>query len=72
MISRCDVSAPIIKQLETLDLSLGTLSDVGGQALLKLPTKGKLKRVNLQHHFLTNPMMKELEAAHYDQPRRKM
>ena len=55
------VSAPIIKQLETLDLSLGTLSDVGGQALLKLPAKSCLKRVNLQHHFLTNPVMKELK-----------
>lgn len=59
------VSAPILKQLENLDLSLGTLSDVGGQALLKLPPKLKLKRINLQHHFLTSPVMKLLKKLPY-------
>lgn len=59
------VSAPVLKQLETLDLSLGTLTDTGGQALLKMPAKLKLKRLNLEHHFLTKPMMKELKKLPY-------
>lgn len=59
------VSAPILKQLENLDLSLGTLSDTGGQALLKLPAGLKLKRINLQHHFLTSPTMKLLKKLPY-------
>jgi hypothetical protein len=55
------ISSPIIKQLETLDLSLGTLSDEGGRALLKLPQNGNLKRLDLHRHFLTNPVIKELK-----------
>ena len=55
------VSSPIISQLETLDLSLGTLTDEGGKALLSLPTDGNLKRVNLQHHFMSPAMAKEVE-----------
>jgi predicted DNA-binding WGR domain protein len=55
------VSSPIINQLETLDLSLGTMTDEGGKALLSLPTDGKLKRLNLQHHFMSPAMAKEVE-----------
>ncbi|MEZ6133785.1 MAG: STM4015 family protein [Pirellulaceae bacterium] len=56
------INSPIIKQLETLDLSLGTLTDEGAQALLKLPQDGKLKRLDVHHHFLSKPMMKQLKA----------
>ena len=55
------VSSPIINQLETLDLSLGTMTDEGGKALLSLPTDAKLKRVNLQYHFMSPKMLKELK-----------
>lgn len=56
------VNSPIAKQITTLDLSMGTLSDVGGEALLSLPTDGNLKRVELSYHFLSNAMMKKLKA----------
>jgi len=55
------VSSPIISQLETLDLSLGTMTDEGGKALLSLPTDAKLKRLNLQHHFMSPKILKELK-----------
>ena len=56
------VNSPIIEQIETLDLSLGTLTDEGGQALLSLEAGGTLQRVNLHHHFLTNEVIKQLKA----------
>lgn len=51
----------VVKRLETLDLSLGTLSDEGGAALLSLcsPT---LKRLNLHHHYMSPEMVKGLKA----------
>ncbi len=55
------INSPIVKQIETLDLSLGTLTDEGGRALLKLPQDGKLKRLDLHRHFLSKPMMKQLK-----------
>lgn len=56
------VNSPVIDQLEMLDLSLGTLTDAGAQALLSLPTGGTLKRVNLHHHFMSAGMVKKLKA----------
>ncbi|MEM7246206.1 MAG: STM4015 family protein [Acidobacteriota bacterium] len=56
------VNAPILERIETLDLSLGTLSDEGGRALLNLPTDGSLQRVNLHHHFMNADMAKKLAA----------
>ncbi len=56
------VNSPIIKQLETLDLSLGTLTDEGANALLSLPTDGKLKRLDVHHHFMSKAMAKKLKA----------
>ena len=56
------VNSPIIERIETLDLSLGTLTDTGGEALLGLPTGGSLKKVNLHHHFMTAAVSKKLKA----------
>ena len=56
------VNAPIVQSLESLDLSFGTLSDEGGQALLNLPTGGSLKRLNLHHHFMGKDVVKRLKA----------
>ena len=55
------VDSPIIKSLETLDLSLGTLSDVGGKALLKLESPS-LKRLVLHHHYLSDEVAKKLQS----------
>lgn len=55
------VESPIINSIETLDLSLGTLTDAGGEALLKLKSPS-LKRLVLHHHYLSDGMAKKLKA----------
>ncbi len=62
MTSRCDCQRTGAQATRDARSVVGTLSDAGGQALLKLPAKLKLKRLNLEHHFLTKPMMKELRS----------
>ncbi len=57
-------SAPVLARLESLDLSLGTLSDEGGQALLDNPALKRLKRLDLHRHFLSEEMMAALRKAY--------
>jgi hypothetical protein len=57
------VNAPILKQLKVLDLSNGTLSDVGAAALLNLPAGLPLQELNLSHHYMTEGMVKKLKKA---------
>lgn len=54
--------SPILNQLDTLDLSMGILTDVGGQALLDSPNVKKLKHLNLNHHFMSDDMMTKLRG----------
>lgn len=56
------VSSPVASQLEVIDLSLGTLSDEGAKALLKLPQDGRLKRLDLHRNFLGAAMVKQLKT----------
>ena len=56
------VNSPVIEQLEFLDLSLGTLTDEGGKALLNLKDHKKLKRLNLHYNYFSAGMLKELKA----------
>jgi hypothetical protein len=59
--------ASVVGRLETLDLSLGMLSDVGAAALLSGQPLTHLRKLDLHHHFLTAEMMQrvrdELEPA---------
>jgi len=55
------VNSPVIEQLETLDLSLGVITDTGAQALLSLPTECKLKNISIHHNFVTKPVVKKLK-----------
>lgn len=55
------VTAPVVDQLEILDLSLGNLSDVGANALLNLQSKTNLKRLDLHHHYISKPVQKKLK-----------
>jgi predicted DNA-binding WGR domain protein len=55
------VNSPLMQRIETLDLSLGTLSDEGGEALLHLKDS-KLKKLNLHYHFMSADMVKRLRA----------
>lgn len=56
------VNSPIIERLETLDLSLGVLTDEGARALLSLPTEGALKKVSIHYNYATDEVVKQLKA----------
>ncbi|MES2038757.1 MAG: STM4015 family protein [Pseudomonadota bacterium] len=53
--------ASVLEQLETLDLSMGTLSDDGGRALLNSNKIAELKKLDLHYHYLSNDMIKEFK-----------
>jgi hypothetical protein len=55
--------APILDQLHTLDLSLGTLSDVGAEALLTSERVKKLQHLDLSHHYMSEKMMKRWKQS---------
>lgn len=55
--------APVVAQLESLNLSLGTLGDEGAAALLAGQPLTHLKQLDLHHHFLSDPMMERLRQA---------
>jgi hypothetical protein len=54
--------APILNQLEILDLSMGTLSDTGAQALLNSPGIRNLRTLDLHHHFLSKEMIERMKG----------
>jgi hypothetical protein len=60
-------AAPVVARLHTVDMSMGALSDVGATALLTGQPLTHLRRLDLHHHFLTEPMevrlREELEPA---------
>lgn len=60
LVARAVASAPVVKRLETLDLSLGTLGDEGAQALLESEVIGDLKKLDLHYHFCTDTMQEKL------------
>jgi hypothetical protein len=57
-------NAPVLEQLDALDLSLGTLSDKGGQALLNTPSLRRLKQLDLHYHYLSQAMQSQLKQAY--------
>lgn len=56
------VNSPIIERIETLDLSLGVITDTAGEALLTLPSESSLKKLSLHHNFMTPAVTKKLKA----------
>lgn len=44
---------PWLGGLQTLDLSLGTIGDIGAQALFESPNLGGIERINLSHHYIS-------------------
>ena len=54
-------TAPIASRLERLDLSYGTLHDVGAQALLTPGALPRLRTLNVTHHFLSPEMEQRLK-----------
>lgn len=58
------VDAPILQQLHTLDLSMGTMTDDGARVLIANAKKlAHLKRLNLDDNFLTPEVAAQLTAA---------
>lgn len=52
-----------INQIETLDLSMGSLTDKGGQLLLEQVLKHpNIKALDLEYHFLSDEMMDKLKG----------
>lgn len=51
-----------ISQIETLDLSCGTLTDKGAGLLLeKLPGLPNIRKLDVHHHYMSDEMMEKIE-----------
>ena len=55
------VDSPLVQRLETLDLSLGVLTDEGATQLLKLKSP-TLKRLNLHYNYIGADLIKRLKS----------
>jgi hypothetical protein len=49
-------AAPVVDRLEVLDLSMGVLTDEGAAALLGGRSLTHLKKLDLHHHYLSEPV----------------
>jgi len=56
-------TAPILGQLDVLDLSKGTLTDRGAKALIAGGMLAKPARVIISHHYVTDPVLAEMRLA---------
>ncbi len=59
-IARALFNAPVLKQIEILDLSMGTLGDEGGRMLLTNPSVLNLKTLDLHFHYMSQEMCDRL------------
>lgn len=62
-IAKAVARSQLLSRLRTLNLSMGTLSDRGGNALLASPAALALEHVDLHHHFLSRELMEEMSLA---------
>ena len=53
---------PLLATVATLDLSLGTIGDVGAEALLQGTQLGNLTRLDLSHHYISEANREKLKA----------
>ena len=56
-------TAPVVAQLDVLDLSMGVLSDEGATAMFAGQSLSVLERLDLHYHFLTPAMQERVTAA---------
>ncbi|MFF9488048.1 STM4015 family protein [Streptomyces sp. NPDC014676] len=56
-------AAPVVAGLDSLDLSMGTLSDDGGAALLSGQPLTHLRALDLGHHFMSEEMTRRVREA---------
>ena len=63
-IAKAILDSPIASRVEVLDLSLGTLSDEGGKALLQLRSF-PLKKLCLYHHYMSDEIARQFADFPY-------
>ncbi|MFC8711410.1 STM4015 family protein [Streptomyces sp. NPDC057197] len=56
-------AAPVVARLEVLDLSMGVLTDDGATALLGGQPLTHLKKLDLHHHYITEPLQQRIRAT---------
>lgn len=56
-------TSPIMDRISVLDLSLGTLSNRGAEALLNSGKLGRLKKLDISHHYVSPDLLEKLRAA---------
>jgi hypothetical protein len=54
--------APWLSKLDTLDLSLGTIGDIGARALFESPHVRELARLDLSHHYISPEWQQKLST----------
>lgn len=54
------VASPVLERVRVLDLSLGELTDEGGEVLLASAAVRRLERLDLHHHFMSAEMEQRL------------
>jgi len=57
------VNSPIVDRISILDLSMGSLDDLGIQSLHSLGNAKNLQRLNITHHYGSEDAVEELKAA---------
>jgi predicted DNA-binding WGR domain protein len=57
---RIILESDLLPQLEVIDISCGSLSDIGANLIIRSPSKlVKLKKLIASHHFMSEDMMKQ-------------
>lgn len=57
---------PLLATIATLDLSLGTLGDIGAEALLQGTQLSNLTRLDLSHHYISKENQEKLKALPFE------
>lgn len=67
------VRSAVLERIEALDLSLGTMGDIGGKALLHCEAVRKLNRLHLQHNYFSAEVAEQLQmlGPHVDVSQRQ-
>ncbi|MET7860993.1 STM4015 family protein [Streptomyces sp. NPDC005318] len=56
-------AAPVVARLESLSLAMGTLSDIGAEALLAGQPLTHLTLLDLHHHYISDPLIDRLRRS---------
>ncbi len=61
-IARVAARGAVLQDLQSLDLSMGVLTDAGARHLLQSDAVRKLKALNLRHHFMSAGVAREFQG----------